>query len=65
MVIGADIETVIAAEDLVIRCRREFFRDPSLLLDRQIRQTPAGIQDIGFRDGACRAGANAERASAA
>ena len=62
-VIGADIETIVAAEYTVPEFTAEFIGDrlaASGQFNGEVRNAAAGIDDVRRSDGACRAGADAQ-----
>ena len=63
-----DIQTVIASKNVVAHAPCKVCVDlvaSASELDRQIRDAPGGVDDIGFSDGIGRAGSNSERTTPA
>ena len=65
---GADVQTIVAAEDAIAHLRGKIVGDsfPSAAqFDGQVGDAESGIDDIGFDDGAGRASLNTEGAASA
>src|SRR5438132_1728469 len=65
VVVGTNVQAIIAAEDAVAQRALEFLRDATLPLDRQVGQAAARVHDVGLGDGAGRTGADAQCAGPA